>query len=149
MGSLQKSQMTLVMPITNEDEASLYAMQLGSASVLPMVLKSAIELDLLEIMAKNDGFSSPHMSPSELASHLPTKNPDAPVMLDRILRLLASYSILTCCIRKLPDGGAERLYGLGTVCKYLTKNEDGVSLATHSLLNQDKVLMESWYSTKP
>lgn len=144
MGSLAKPQMTPVTQISTDEEASLYAMQLGSASVLPMVLKSAIELDLLEIMARNDGFSGARMSPLELASHLPTKNPDAHVMLDRILRLLASHSILTYSIRKLPDGGAERLYGLGTVCKYLTNNEDGVSLATHCLLNQDKVLMESW-----
>ncbi|KAG2248394.1 hypothetical protein Bca52824_088022 [Brassica carinata] len=124
--------------ISTDEEASLYAMQLGSASVLPMVLKAAIELDLLEIMAKNDGFSGAQMSPSKLASHLPTNNPDAHVMLDRILRLLASHSILTCSVRKLPDGGVERLYGLDTVCKYLTNNDDGVSLATHCLLNQDK-----------
>ncbi|KAL0873141.1 hypothetical protein Bca101_022846 [Brassica carinata] len=140
MGSLAK--------ISTDEEASLYAMQLGSASVLPMVLKAAIELDLLEIMAKNDGFSGAQMSPSKLASHLPTKNPDAHVMLDRILRLLASHSILTCSVRKLPDGDVERLYGLDTVCKYLTNNDDGVSLATHCLLNQDKVLMESWYHLK-
>ncbi|CAN6915344.1 unnamed protein product [Brassica oleracea] len=124
--------------ISTDEEASLYAMQFGSASVLPMVLKAAIELDLLEIMAKNDGFSGAQMSPSKLASHLPTNNPDAHVMLDRILRLLASHSILTCSVRKLPDGGVERLYGLDTVCKYLTNNDDGVSLATHCLLNQDK-----------
>ncbi|KAF3660775.1 Caffeic acid 3-O-methyltransferase [Capsicum annuum] len=35
-----------------EHEAFVFAMQLASASVLPMVLKSALELDLLEIMAK-------------------------------------------------------------------------------------------------
>ncbi|CAH8387967.1 unnamed protein product [Eruca vesicaria subsp. sativa] len=78
-------------------------MQLSSASVLPMVLKAAIELDLLEIMAKNDDFSGPQMSPSKLASHLPTKNPDAHVMLDRILRLLASHSILTCSDKVLME----------------------------------------------
>ncbi|CAA7048915.1 unnamed protein product [Microthlaspi erraticum] len=148
MGSFTNSLLTPIKQISSDEEASLYAMQLGSSSVLPMVLKSAIELDLLEIMAKNGGFSGAQMSPSELASHLPTKNPDAHLMLDRILRLLASHAILTCSVRKLPDGGAERLYGLDTVCKYLTNNEDGVSLATHVLLNQDRVLMESWYHLK-
>ncbi|CAH8313340.1 unnamed protein product [Eruca vesicaria subsp. sativa] len=78
-------------------------MQLSSASVLPMVMKAAIELDLLEIMAKNDGFSGAQMSPSKLASHLPTNNPDAHVMLDRILRLLASHSILTCSDKVLME----------------------------------------------
>ncbi|RID78969.1 hypothetical protein BRARA_A01745 [Brassica rapa] len=148
MGSLTNSQVIPLTKISSDEEASLYAMQLGSASVLPMVLKAAIELNLLEIMAKNDCFFGSQMSPSELASHLPTKNPAAHVMLDRILRLLASHSILTCSVRKLPDGGVERLYGLDTVCKYLTNNDDGVSLATHCLLNQDKVLMESWYHLK-
>ncbi|KAL8127679.1 hypothetical protein AgCh_014548 [Apium graveolens] len=35
-----------------DEEACLLAMQLATASVLPMVLKAAIELDLLEIIAK-------------------------------------------------------------------------------------------------
>nr|WME87917.1 O-methyltransferases [Bergenia purpurascens] len=129
-----------------EEEANLFAMQLASLSVLPMVLKSAIELDLLEIMAKSG--PGAYMSPIDIASQLPTNNPDAPVMLDRILRLLACYSVLTCSVRNLPDGRVERLYGLAPVCKYLTKNEDGVSIAALCLMNQDKILMESWYHLK-
>ncbi|KAH9724435.1 Flavone 3'-O-methyltransferase 1 [Citrus sinensis] len=129
-----------------DEEANLLAMQLTSASVLPMVLKSAIELDLLEIIAKSgpDAF----MSPKDIASQLPTKNPDAHIVLDRILRLLASYSVLNCSLRNLPDGKVERLYGLAPVCKFLTKNEDGVTLSDLCLMNQDKVLMESWYYLK-
>uniref|UniRef100_A0A6N2M213 O-methyltransferase domain-containing protein n=1 Tax=Salix viminalis TaxID=40686 RepID=A0A6N2M213_SALVM len=118
----------------------------SALQVLPMVLKTAIELDLLEIMAKAG--PGAFMSPSDIASHLPTKNPDAPAMLDRILRLLASYSILTCSVRDLPDGKVERIYGLASVCKFLTKNEDGGSLGPLCLMNQDKVLMESWYHLK-
>ncbi|XP_010527383.1 PREDICTED: caffeic acid 3-O-methyltransferase-like [Tarenaya hassleriana] len=134
--------------VSDDDETHLFAMQLVSASVLPMVLNSAVELDLLEIMAKNVGFSG-QMSPSDIASHLPTNNPDAPVMLDRMLRLLAAYSVLTCSVRTLPDGGGvERVYGLGPVCKYLIKNEDGVSLAPLCLMNHDRVMMESWYHLK-
>ncbi|GFY81785.1 O-methyltransferase 1 [Actinidia rufa] len=37
---------------TNQEEAFLLAMQLASASVLPMVLKSVIQLDLLEAIAR-------------------------------------------------------------------------------------------------
>ncbi|KAH7570907.1 hypothetical protein ACOSP7_019443 [Xanthoceras sorbifolium] len=131
---------------TSDEEAYLFAMQLASGSVLPMVLKSAIELDLLEIIAKAGPGAS--MSPSEIASQLPTNNPDAPLMLDRILRLLASYSILTCSLTD--DGGKfERLYGLEPVCKYLTKNKDGISASANlSLMSQDKVPMESWYYLK-
>lgn len=127
----------------SDEEANLFAMQLASASVLPMVLKSALELDLLEIIAK--GGPGAHLSPNDIASQLPTNNPDAPVMLDRMLRLLACYSILTCSLRTLQDGKVERLYGLAPVAKYLIKNQDGVSISALNLMNQDKVLMESWY----
>lgn len=125
-----------------DEEANLLAMQLTSASVLPMVLKSAIELDLLEIIAKSgpDAF----MSPKDIASQLPTKNPDAHILLDRILRLLASFSVLNCSLHTLPGGGVERLYGLAPVCKFLTQKEDGVSLSNLCLVSQDKIVMESW-----
>ena len=122
-------------------------MQLASASVLPMALKAAIELDVLEIIAKSGAGGC--LSPREIASQLPTKNPDAPTMLDRILRLLASYSILTCSLKAHDDGSVERLYGLAPVCKFLIKNQDGVSIAPLVLMNQDKVLMESWYAFTP
>lgn len=144
MGSSGETQMTPTQ--VSDEEANLFAMQLASASVLPMVLKSAIELDLLEIIAKAG--PGAYLSPAEIASQLPTKNPDAPVIVDRILRLLASYSVLTYSLRTLPDGKIERLYGTAPVCKFLTKNEEGVSLAALSLMNQDKVLMESWYYLK-
>nr|BAG71895.1 5-hydroxyconiferaldehyde O-methyltransferase [Carthamus tinctorius] len=132
-----------------EEEAFLFAMQLASASVLPMVLKSAIDLDLLEIIAKAG--PGAHVSPAYLAAQLPkADNPEAAVMLDRICRLLATYSVLTCTLKKLDhgDGDVERLYGLAPVCKFLVKNEDGVSNAPLLLMNQDKILMESWYHLK-
>ncbi|KAL5539571.1 hypothetical protein UlMin_045724 [Ulmus minor] len=116
-------------------------MKLATVSVLPMVLKAAIELDLLEIIAKAGPGS--FLSPTDIASQLPTKNPDGPVMLDRMLRFLACHSILNHSLRTLHDGKVERLYGLGPVCKFLTKNEDCVSLAPLCVMNQDKVLMES------
>uniref|UniRef100_A0A2P2NZ83 caffeate O-methyltransferase n=1 Tax=Rhizophora mucronata TaxID=61149 RepID=A0A2P2NZ83_RHIMU len=144
MGTAGETQMTPT--VVADEEANLFAMQLTCASVLPMVLKTAIELDLLEIIAKAG--PGAYLSPSDIASQLPTKNQDAAVLLDRILRLLASYSILTCSLKTHPDGKVERLYGLAPVCKFLTKNEDGVSLAALSLMNQDKVLMESWYYMK-
>ncbi|CAH9087623.1 unnamed protein product [Cuscuta europaea] len=126
-----------------EEDDSLFALQLATAAVLPMVLKAAVELDLLELMAKAGPGAA--VSPSMLAAQLPTTNPDAAVMLDRILRLLCSHSVLNCSFRTLPDGRAERLYSLAPVCKYLTKNSDGASMAPFLLMNHDKVFMESWY----
>ncbi|KAL6541457.1 Caffeic acid 3-O-methyltransferase [Orobanche gracilis] len=131
---------------SSEEEACLFAMKLASASVLPMVLKSAIELDLLELIKKVG--AGAFVSPADLAGQIPTTIPEAGVMIDRILRLLASYNVLNCTLKTLPDGGVERLYGLAPVCKFLTKNEDGVSMAALLLINQGKIFMESWFHLK-
>ncbi|CAA7050204.1 unnamed protein product [Microthlaspi erraticum] len=123
MGSLAETQITPAK--ISDEEANLFAMQLAGATVLPMVLTSALELDLLEIISKNVDYAGGQLSASEIASHLQTKNPGAPVMVDRILRLLAAYSILTCSVQR-----------------------DGVSLAALCHLNRDRVFMESWYHLK-
>ncbi|KAF4367332.1 hypothetical protein F8388_025750 [Cannabis sativa] len=127
--------------ISEELEASLFAMQLaGTSSILPMVLKTALELDLLEIIA----MAGPNafLSPSDIAAQLPTNNPNASMMLDRMLRLLASYNVLTYLLRdKVTSDGkvlVERLYGLAPLSKFLTKNEDGASIAPLCLMVQDK-----------
>ncbi|XP_022141288.1 caffeic acid 3-O-methyltransferase [Momordica charantia] len=148
MGSTAAQTQTQITPTqVSDEEAHLFAMQLASASVLPMVLKAAIELDVLEIVARAGPGAL--LSPSQIAAQLPAvTNPHADVALDRILRLLASYSILTCSLRTHPDGTPQRLYGLAPVCKFLTNNQDGVSIAPLCLMNQDKVLMESWYHLK-
>ncbi|KAJ8626230.1 hypothetical protein MRB53_019537 [Persea americana] len=129
-----------------DDEDCMFALQLVSSCVLPMTLKTALELDLLEIIAK--GGTGAHFSPAQIASHLPTQNPDAPTMIDRILRLLASYSILTSSLHTHGDGHVETHYGLAPVCKFLTRNENGVSLAPFMAALQGKVFMESWYQLK-
>ncbi|CAD5168293.1 unnamed protein product, partial [Musa acuminata subsp. malaccensis] len=41
-----------------------------------------------------------------------------------------------------------RRYGAAPICKYLTKNEDGVSLADMALVHQDKVFVDAWYYLK-
>ncbi|XP_058088497.1 caffeic acid 3-O-methyltransferase-like [Magnolia sinica] len=133
-------------PITSEeDEQWLFAMQLASGPVLTMALKAAIELGVLEIIAKAG--PGAHLSPSEVAAHLPTQNPEAPIMLDRVLRLLASSCVLTCSLVTLDDGQVGRRYGLAPVCKFLVPNQDGVSLAPMVLMN-DSVPIESWCHLK-
>uniref|UniRef100_A0A5B7BL78 Putative O-methyltransferase 2 n=1 Tax=Davidia involucrata TaxID=16924 RepID=A0A5B7BL78_DAVIN len=131
----------------DEEEQSSYAMQLVNSSVLPMVMQAAVELDLLEIIAKAG--PGAQLSPSEIASQMPTttrcrSNPEAPAMLDRILLLLASYSVLTCSV----VDAEQRLYGLAPVAKYFVRNEDGVSLGPLMALLQDKVFIDSWYALK-
>ncbi|KAE9462888.1 hypothetical protein C3L33_05208, partial [Rhododendron williamsianum] len=101
------------------------------------------------------------LSPSQIASQLPAdtlvRNPNASEMLDRMLRFLASHSILTCTVVDLPsDSRAVQVgdrrsydsYGLAPVAKYFVSNQDGVSLAPQLCLIQDKVFNVPNYSTR-
>ncbi|CAA2970256.1 caffeic acid 3-O-methyltransferase-like [Olea europaea subsp. europaea] len=124
-----------------ESKHFAYALQLVTSSALPMVLNTAMELNVFEILAKAG--PSAQMSPREIASHMPTTNADAPTMLDRMLRLLVSYSVLTCSVS---DG--QRHYGLAPVAKYFVQNEDGVSFCPSMSLLHDKVFIDSWFKLK-
>ncbi|KAJ6710232.1 CAFFEIC ACID 3-O-METHYLTRANSFERASE 1-LIKE [Salix koriyanagi] len=111
-------------------------MQLALGSVLPMTLYSAIQLGIFEIIAKAG--PDARLSASDIAVKLPTKNPDAPKMLDRILRLLASHQVLCCSVN-----GLERLYSLAPVSNYFVRNQNGVSLAPFMALLQDSVFLQN------
>ncbi|KAL5725971.1 hypothetical protein ACHQM5_009048 [Ranunculus cassubicifolius] len=121
-------------------------MQLVSGSNLFMVMRAALELDLFEIIAKAG--SGVQISAKEIVSHLPTNNPNAANMLDRVLGLLSTHSILTSSVTVHENGQPERFYGLTPRGRYFVENEDGVSLAPSLLLNLDKALTESWYNVK-
>eukprot|EP00253_Pinus_taeda_P026778 PITA_26778 len=123
--------------IVNEDEWLL------GMERLPMAMKAAVELDVLQIIA-NAG-KGVQLSPTQIVAHLPTTNPDAAITLDRILRVLASHSVLSCSVTTNENVKAERFYGLTPLCKYLVKNKDGISLAPLLLMGQDNVPTESWY----
>lgn len=127
----------------SDEEAFLFAMQLAGASAVPMVLKSALELGIIDTIAKAG--PGAQLSPSKLPT---IKNPDAPAMLDRLLRLLASYRIFTYSLPELPHGGskAERHYGLAPLAKYFVNNEDGVPVVASFLMQHDKVLKDMWYA---
>ncbi|CAA6656098.1 unnamed protein product [Spirodela intermedia] len=101
-----------------------------------MTLKAAIELNLLEIISQAG--SGSQLFPEEIVPELRTENPDTAAMVDRILRVLASYEILTCSIVDSDDGKVRRRYGLVPVSRFLTPNEDGVSMVRMVLLIQDK-----------
>ncbi|XP_044491297.1 caffeic acid 3-O-methyltransferase-like [Mangifera indica] len=124
-----------------KDESFAYAFQLVMGSVLPMTLKAAIDLNIFEIIAKAGPGAK--LSASEIAAQIPTQNKDSPIMVDRMLRLLASHSALTCYAVDL-----ERLYGLTPVSKYFVRNQNGVSLGPFMALIQDKVFMDSWAQLK-
>ncbi|KAH9751559.1 Flavone 3'-O-methyltransferase 1 [Citrus sinensis] len=110
-------------------------MELVNSSIPQITMKAAIKLGVLEILAKA---SPSQLSSSEIASQLPTNNKEAPIVLDRILRLLACHSFLTCNLVTNKDGSVQRLYGLASASRFFVPNEDGVSLAPCLFLTQDK-----------
>ncbi|KAJ9171083.1 hypothetical protein P3X46_019131 [Hevea brasiliensis] len=126
-----------------EEESFSYAIQISMASVLPMVMQTAIDLGIFDIIAKAGPDAK--LSAFDIAAQISScQNPDAPMMLDRILRLLASHCVLGCSLSSNAQGTHQRLYHLNYVSKYFVKNEDGVSLGPFMTLIQDKVYMESW-----
>ncbi|KAH9757346.1 Flavone 3'-O-methyltransferase 1 [Citrus sinensis] len=137
----------------DQEEIGKLAVRLANAAVLPMVLKSAIELNVIDIISAASAAEDGHgelLSASKIAARLPTKNPDAPFLLDRMLSLLASYDILRCSLQNGDNGQVERVYGAAPICKFLIKNQDDDdgSVAPLFLLHHDKVFMESWYHLK-
>lgn len=136
MGSLSEYQKLAQKKHEEEEEESYsHAMQLAMGVVLPMATQAAIQLGVFEIIAKAGKLSAP-----EIAAQLQAQNVKAPMMLDRMLRLLVSHRVLECSV-----SGGERLYGLTPVSKYFVSNKDGASLGHFMALPLDKVFMESWY----
>ncbi|KAH7668822.1 O-methyltransferase COMT-type protein [Dioscorea alata] len=112
---------------------------------VPMTFKTAIELNLFNIIST----SPTPLSATEIITFLPSSTPSTPLMLDRILRLLSSHSILTCSLSTDDpiSGTVTRRYSPSPVVKFLVQNKDGVSLSAVGLL-VDKALIEPWYYLK-
>ncbi|KAK6938401.1 Plant methyltransferase dimerization [Dillenia turbinata] len=136
----------------DDAEVGKLAIRLANAGVLPMVLKSAIELNVIDLLVVE---GDAYLSASEIAGRIPTKNPEAPVLLDRMLGLLASHSIVKCRLRTGEEGSV-REYCAEPICKFLTsltgnEGEGGGggsgsgSVAPLLLLHHDQVLINCWY----
>ncbi|KAG2239144.1 hypothetical protein Bca4012_023915 [Brassica carinata] len=117
---------------SSDEEDMLLAMQFFSMELIAYAVKTARELDLLETMAKARPLGT-HLSTLDLASKAAPNNPDASVMIDRLLRLLVAYSVCTCKLVKDEEGRESRTYGLGKLGKKFIKNEHGISIAPYVL----------------
>ncbi|XP_045826888.1 isoliquiritigenin 2'-O-methyltransferase-like [Trifolium pratense] len=131
-----------------EDSAYLSAMLVTTNLVYSAVLNAAIDLNLFEIIAKATPCGA-FMSPSEIASKLPqsTQHSDLSNRLDRMLRLLASYSILISFTRTT-ENGTERVYGLSMVGKCFVPDESGGSLASITSFIYSPALLQVWANFK-
>ncbi|KAL1206612.1 Caffeic acid 3-O-methyltransferase [Cardamine amara subsp. amara] len=136
-----------------EEEASLLARRLSNAAAFPMAFKAALELGVIDTIATvGDGL---WLSSSEIALRLPTKptNPEAPVLLDRMLQFLVSYSVLKCRTVVIEENGQtgkiERVYAAEPVCKFLLSSSDvSVSFASLFMVDLSDVFIKTWRHLK-
>ncbi|GAB4844793.1 hypothetical protein Ancab_040109 [Ancistrocladus abbreviatus] len=127
--------------LPGEKEAFLQALNMSSSLLFAMSFRTVLELGLLEIIVK----AGRGLSAVEIASQLSAKNPQAAEMLERMLRLLATYSVLNCTVVATDDGGdSRRLYELTSIGKFFVPNETGASLARPTLMFYYKPYLESW-----
>ncbi|MED6184506.1 hypothetical protein PIB30_048089 [Stylosanthes scabra] len=144
----------------------LFAMELGISVVFPLAVKTAFELGIFDIIAKGGGEHA-KLSAQDIASQIGSKNPNAPSMVDRLLRLLASHSLLSSSsllpqvdnrhqndlqVTKDEDGQEHWLiaspqkttYSLTAASKYFATDDYGFTFG-HSLnLILDKIYLETW-----
>ncbi|XP_017624944.1 caffeic acid 3-O-methyltransferase-like [Gossypium arboreum] len=141
MGSSQQNDSSS----NHEEEADiLQAMHLASIASLPFTLKVVVDLGLLEIIAKAADTPPGTVSIADIVSKLPTNNPNAHSIVDRMLKLLATHSILTCNQITGQDGLTQRSYGLSSVGKYFLQNKDGVSFVPMLRILLEKYVVECW-----
>ncbi|XP_025678522.1 anthranilate N-methyltransferase [Arachis hypogaea] len=87
------------------------------------------------------------LSTKQIASQIRSNNPEAPHMLDHLLRLLASHSLLRCSVSQ--QDHSHRLYSLSPRSKYfVTDADDGNSLGPTLALLLDNVFYQSWKEVK-
>ncbi|WCJ39220.1 O-methyltransferase family protein [Euphorbia peplus] len=129
-----------------DEEACLDAMIFSGSHVFPLVLHTAIELDLFNIISKFGPGS--YVSASEITSHLPSTNPEAPALLDRMLHLFATHSLLSYEPRTLEDGRTEKTYALTPACRFFTGSVEDGNVSFISRLALHKTTIETWLNMK-
>ncbi|KAJ4768776.1 Caffeic acid-3-O-methyltransferase [Rhynchospora pubera] len=137
--------MDVVVPEFSQDEELYVQMSIMGTAILPLTLKAVMELDVFEIIkmgSANSASTQPvMMTAKDIAAQLPTKNPQAAAMLDRMLALLASFNIVSCVIEKKEK--VVRRYGPTPFFKLLTKDDDGVALGTVIIFGMEQALVSA------
>uniref|UniRef100_A0A9I9D795 O-methyltransferase dimerisation domain-containing protein n=1 Tax=Cucumis melo TaxID=3656 RepID=A0A9I9D795_CUCME len=84
---------------TDEQQNYAYAAQLITLIVLPMTLQTVSDLGVFDIIAKaKDGAD---LSATQITNEITNTNPNIVSMIDRMLRLLASHSVVGCSVWSL------------------------------------------------
>ncbi|MED6196520.1 hypothetical protein PIB30_048247 [Stylosanthes scabra] len=130
-----------------EDEQDDLFAEMAWSSVINMTLKTTIELGVFDIIVKvGEGAK---LSAKDIVDQIETNNPEAATMLDRVLRLLASHSLLCCCVVEDPKNVNlhQRLYSLSPCSKCFVTDADA-SLGPSVVLSLDKVFYQIWSELK-
>ncbi|KAK2365353.1 hypothetical protein P8452_68180 [Trifolium repens] len=128
-----------------DDDALEFATQITGSIVVPLALRSAIDLGIFDILAKAG--EGAELSAQDIAVKIGTNNPEAPTMLNRLLRLLASHSILNSSVPQQHDD-QQIFYSLSNRSKYFVTDADGISLGPTLALLLDNVFYQSWSELK-
>ncbi|KAF8082076.1 hypothetical protein N665_0849s0004 [Sinapis alba] len=137
----------------DEEAVRLKADSVVTTMALPMVLKAALELGVIEtITAVDEGV---WLSSYEIALRLPTKptNPEAPILLDRMLILLANHSILKYRMVDTGEDGKSKMkvYAAEPICTFFSNRGDhhgSGSLAPLFMTNLSEVYFKTWIHLK-
>ncbi|TMW89953.1 hypothetical protein EJD97_016429 [Solanum chilense] len=128
--------------MSKEEEDMLSVMQLPISLALNMVLKVTMELGIFDLLSLNSQLSS-----SQIASKIPTKNPQAPIMIEKILSFLANQSLLKFTLFKEDDENGP-FYSLTSLSRNLVSNNDEMSIAPTFLFINDQAMVNSWFCLK-
>ncbi|KAI3431906.1 uncharacterized protein J3R85_007775 [Psidium guajava] len=145
MGSTQNHEMVNRCP--EEEDPWLKALLCSSYHVFPVILHAAVELDLFGIIARAG--PGAYVSPAEVVAHLPTRTPESAEIIDRVLRCLASHSLLTYKSETYDEGRTvERRYAISPVGKYYVNDDDGGSIGSLSLFAFHRATIDAWLQVK-
>ncbi|XP_015931738.2 caffeic acid 3-O-methyltransferase 1-like [Arachis duranensis] len=115
-----------------------------------MAVRTTIELGVFDIIAKEG--EGAKLSAKDIVDRIGSNNPEAESMLDRVLRLLASHSLLSCSVVEDPESSNNLhhrlLYSLSPVSKYFVTDADGESWGPSLAHLLDKVLYPCWGELK-
>lgn len=110
-----------------DQDPCLQALILSCGHTYPAIINAATDLNLFDIIAKESPSNGGSLvSVFEIASQVPILSSKVSTSkLDRMLRFLVSFSLLTCSVRTNEDGSIEKLYGLSPTGKYFVSKPDG------------------------
>lgn len=125
----------------------MFALKLLGGFAVPCTVKAIIELGIMDRLLTAERA----MSAEELMAGMPCACPDtAAAMVDRMLRFLASHSVVRCATESElgPDGKSCRRYAAAPVCKWFARGAGVESVVPFGMMVLSKTIVKTWYNIK-